>query len=213
MRAKFYIGSLIVAMMISVPAFSQAKSAAKVMNNMVNILKNNAVQTNFGLVVKPAGSSTTNITGGTFLMKGEQFTFSTKEIQVYFDGKTQWTYMPDINEVSITNPTEKELAETNPLALLQAYNNKSTVRHIKNNMVKDAYTIELTPKDKASEIIKIQVVVDKKTYYPKSIQLIDKRGMISTLALKKFQIGVKTDSKTFTFNSSIYNDIEINDLR
>ena len=121
--------------------------------------------------------------------------------------------MPDINEVSITSPTEKELAETNPLALLQAYSTKSTAQYIKNNAVKDAYTIELTPRDKTSDIKKIQVVVNKKSYYPQTIQLADKKGMISTLALTKFQKGVKTDEKTFTFNSSVYKDIEINDLR
>lgn len=213
MKAKFHIMSLIAAMMVSVSAFGQIKSATSVMNSMVNVLKNNTIQTNFGLVVKDANSTSPSIMGGTFLMKGNQFNFNTKEMQVYFDGKTQWAYMPEINEVSISTPTEKELAETNPLALLQAYSSKSTTRHIKNNAAKDAYTIELTPKDKASEIKKIQVVVNKKTYYPQSIQLVDKKGMISTLALTKFQTGVKTDDKTFTFNSSIYKDIEINDLR
>lgn len=213
MKAKFYIGSLIAAMMISVSAFGQIKSASSVMNNMVNILKNNSIQTNFGLVVKDANSSKPSVMGGTFLMKGNQFTFSTKEMQVYFDGKTQWAFMPDINEVFITSPTEKELAETNPLALLQAYSTKSTAQYIKNNAVKDAYTIELTPRDKTSDIKKIQVVVNKKSYFPQTIQLADKKGMISTLALTKFQKGVKTDEKTFTFNSSVYKDIEINDLR
>lgn len=213
MKTKFYIGSLIVAMMISVNVYGQAKSATSVMNNMVNMLKNNSIQTNFGLVVKDANSNTPAITSGKFLMKGSQFMFSTKEMQVYFDGKTQWAYVPEINEVSITNPTEKELAETNPLALLQTYSSKSTMRHIKNTAAKDAYTIELTPKDKTSDINKIQVVVNKKTYFPRSIQLVDKKGMISTLALTKFQKGVKTDDKTFTFDSSIYKDIEINDLR
>lgn len=213
MKAKFYIGSLIAAMMISVSAFGQIKSASSVMNNMVNILKNNSIQTNFGLVVKDANSSKPSVMGGTFLMKGNQFTFSTKEMQVYFDGKTQWAFMPDINEVSITSPTEKELAETNPLALLQAYSTKSTAQYIKNNAVKDAYTIELTPRDKTSDIKKIQVVVNKKSYFPQTIQLADKKGMISTLALTKFKKGVKTDEKTFTFNSSVYKDIEINDLR
>lgn len=213
MKVKFYIGSLIVALLISTSAFGQVKSASKVINNMVNVLKNNTVQTNFGLVVKTAGSSAPSMMGGTFLMQGNQFTFKTKEIQVYFDGKTQWTYMPEINEVSITNPTEKELAETNPLALLQAYSNKSSMRHVKNNAAKDAYTIELMPKDKASDVTKIQVVVNKKTYYPRSIQLVDKKGMISTLALTKFQTGVKTDNNTFTFNAFSIKDIEINDLR
>ena len=211
MKIRFYLSGVIVAMVISVSA--SAQTATHVMNSMVNMMKNNAIKTNFGLVIKEAGATNLHTMGGTFLMKGEKFTFNTDEMQVYYDGKTQWSYMPGINEVSITAPTEKELAQTNPLALLQAYSSKSIIRYFKNNSAKNAYSVELIPKDKSSDIGRIQVVIDKKTYYPQTIQLADKKGMISTLALTKFQKGVKTDEKTFTFNSSVYKDIEINDLR
>jgi len=46
------------------------------------------------------------------------------EMQAWFDGKTQWAYMAQNNEVSITEPTEKELAETNPMAILSGYKTK-----------------------------------------------------------------------------------------
>ena len=129
MKTKLYISTFVIALMFSAGASAQLKSATSVMNNMINMLKSNSIQTNFGLVVKEPNSTNLHKMGGTFLMKGEKFTFSSNEIQVYFDGKTQWAYMPEINEVSITNPTEKELAQTNPLALLQAYSSKSTVRY------------------------------------------------------------------------------------
>lgn len=211
-KAIFYLSALLMTLATVFGANAQ-KSASGVMNSMVNVLKTNSIQTNFGLIVKESGSSDLHKIGGTFLMQGAKFTFKSNEMDVYFDGKTQWAYMPAVNEVSITTPTEQELAQTNPLALIQAYNAKSTAKFIRNYSAKNAYTVELNPKDKASDIRKIQVVVSKTTYYPMSIQLVDKKGMISTLALAQFKTGVKTDANTFVFNSSIYKDIEINDLR
>ena len=70
MKVKFYIGSLIVALLISTSAFGQVKSASKDINNMVNVLKNNTVQTNFGLSGKNCRFISTKHDGHTFLMQG-----------------------------------------------------------------------------------------------------------------------------------------------
>lgn len=48
---------------------------------------------------------------GNFTMKENKFILNTEEMNVYFDGKTQSAYMTSVNEVSITNPTEKELVK------------------------------------------------------------------------------------------------------
>lgn len=214
MKAKNFIGSLLIAMMV-VPAMAAQNNnnAVKVLNNTISLLQKNAIQTNFGLVVKPAGSSTVQKMNGTFLMQGNKFVLNTNDMNVYFDGKTQWSYMPDVNEVSITNPTEQELAETNPLALLQAYKSKSIIRFSPQKNSKITHSVEMTPKTKDSDFQKVVVVVNKSNNYPQSIQLIDKKGMISTLVLSQFKTGIKTNNNSFVFITKNYKDIEINDLR
>lgn len=213
MKTKFYFESLLVICLFFSTSVLQAQSAKSVVDKMINVFQTNSIQTNFGLVVKESNSTDLHKVGGTFLMKDNKFMLTTNDMQVYFDGTTQWAYMPEINEVSITTPTEKELAATNPMTLLHAYRDKSTMRFINNSGNKNTYIVELKPKDAKSDMKRIQVTVNKTNYYPLSIQLEDQKGMISTLALTKFLTGVKTTDKTFTFDASIYKDIEINDLR
>lgn len=214
MKATKFFSSLMIAMMVVPLMYAQSNnSAIKVLNNVVNVMQKNAIQTNFELGVKEAGSAKAQKMNGTFLMQGNKFVLNTNEMKVYFDGKTQWSYMPEINEVSITNPTEKELAETNPLSLLQAYRNKSTVRFAPKSKSKTTHTVELLPKAKQSDFQKIVVVVNKTNNYPQSIQLTDKKGMMSTLTVSQFKTGIKTTNNTFTFITKNYKDIEINDLR
>ncbi|MHB9055822.1 MAG: LolA family protein [Paludibacteraceae bacterium] len=213
MKPKKFIGSLLIAMLFVPALFAQSnQNAVKVLNNVVTLIQKNAIQTNFGLTVKEAKSSKVQEMNGTFLMQGNKFVLNTNDMKVYFDGKTQWSYVPDVNEVSISNPTEKELAETNPLALLQAYKNKATIRFAKTTS-KTTQTLELFPKSNVTDFKKIVVVVNKSNNYPYSLQLTDKKGMVSTLVLNQFKTGIKTNNNTFVFITKNYKDIEINDLR
>lgn len=209
---KLYLCALWSLCLTTMPLPAQ-QSAANVMNKMIRLLQNNAIRTNFGLVIKAPGDSQMEKVGGSFIMQGNKFVFSTNNMQVYFDGKTQWAYMPTLNEVSISTPSEQELAQTNPLALIQTYYAKSTAKLIRSNNAKQTYNVELTPKETEADIRKIQIAINKSNHHPRSIQLVDKNGVVSVLSLVKFQVGAKTTPDTFVFNSSVYKDIEINDLR
>ena len=210
MKKIFYLLFASGFLFASLPAQSD-KAAVKIVEDMAFILQKNAVQTNFSMTVKQ-GSSTQKMSGA-FVMQGNKFALNTSEMKVYFDGSTQWAYSPDINEVSISNPTEKELAETNPLAILSSYKAKSTIRFAKKQDDKSAHLISLTPSAKNAEFKLMQVKIAKLTNYPLLLQLTDKKGNVSTLSLSQFRKGVKTSKDTFTFKPSLYKDIEINDLR
>lgn len=60
---------------------------------------------------------------GKLLMEGNKFHFDTNEMQVWFDGKTQWTaqHSSDITEVYISEPTPAEQQSVNPYLLLSHY--------------------------------------------------------------------------------------------
>lgn len=208
MKKKY---SILIALMMYA-GFASAQSAVKVLEDMVNQIQNNAIKTNFGLVVKQPGSDNLHRIKGAFLLQGNKFVLNTTDMDVYFDGTTQWAYAPEINEVSITTPTDKELAETNPLALLAAYKSKSTIRFAKNSD-SSSYLISLTPKAKESDVKTIFVRVSKANKQPTMVQLFDKKGGISTISLSGFNSGVKTNADSFKFNTSLYEGIEINDLR
>ena len=58
---------------------------------------------------------------GTIAIKGKKFHATTAQATIWFDGKTQWTYMKNNDEVNISNPTESQLAAINPYNFIYLY--------------------------------------------------------------------------------------------
>ena len=46
---------------------------------------------------------------GSLTMSGRCFKLITDRLSIWYDGKTQWTYVPENEEVNITEPTADEL--------------------------------------------------------------------------------------------------------
>ena len=51
---------------------------------------------------------------GILLLKGEKFYLNNGNIQSWFDGKNQWSYVGDTEEVNISHPSNEELQGLNP---------------------------------------------------------------------------------------------------
>lgn len=195
--------------------FANAQTAKTALDNMMKMLQSNTIQTNFILKVQEGEGAKANIQTikGIYLNSGNKFSFVTGEMKVYFDGKTQWAYAPSINEVSITSPSAKEISETNPLALIRLYRDKTTISKSEFNKTTGNFLIHLRPLDTKIDIKSIELIINKATNNPQSILIINKNGVKNSIHFSQFKKGVKTTNNDFIFNPSIYKDIEINDLR
>ena len=88
-------------------ASSFAQSAKSVLDKAAShITVKDGVKANF----KMTGSM--GNTSGTILIKGRKFQATTPVATVWFDGKTQWTYVKKNDEVNVTTPTEAQLFVT-----------------------------------------------------------------------------------------------------
>ncbi len=196
---------------LSVSAQNNAE-AQKVIDNLVSSLSTSAIKTNFRLSSGQKNTVNSQSVSGTFILKGNKFVLDTDGTKAWFDGKTQWTYVADSKEVSVTEPTESELADTNPLAILSKFRAKSFIRFSKTKSAAN-HIIELNPKSKKEEFSQVQVQINKATGNLVSIKLTDKRGSTTLLALSNYQKGVKVPDNTFVFNKANYKGVTINDLR
>ncbi len=190
-----------------------AVNPTKRLDNVIELIKKNTVQTNFTLTSKQSNSSDLFTVKGKFTLKGEKFILKTQEMNIYFNGKTQWVYTPDINEVSISEPSDSELAKINPISLLNTYRNVSVISTNKKKSNNRIHVIELHPKNSKSDFQKIVLKVQKSNNYPTFIQLTDKKGGVTQLKLTQFKKKNKFNEQEFNFNTKKYKDIEINDLR
>ncbi|MDO9154455.1 MAG: outer membrane lipoprotein carrier protein LolA [Paludibacter sp.] len=186
--------------------------AEKLITDLLTNAKSNAIKTNFELTVSEKNAVNSHIGSGTFIMKGNKFFLEMDEIKTWFDGKTQWSYLTENNEVSITEPTEKELGETNPMAILAAYKTKCLIRFSKLKSTQN-HIVEMIPKVKNDDFTKVEVQINKTSGNLFSIKVLQKNGTTTLLTLSNYQKGIKVTDDIFVFYKTKFKGVMVNDLR
>ena len=180
-----------------------AQTAKSVLDKAAaNITVKSGVQANF----KMTGSL--GNTSGTIAVKGRKFHATTPQAIVWFDGKTQWTYMKNNDEVNVTTPTESQLQAINPYNFINLY--KSGYNSTLNKSGKD-YVVHLTASLKDKKIRELFITIDKSSYHPTQVKLLQgtKWTIFDIKDLKKQNI---PDSQ-FRFNAKDFPQAEVIDLR
>ena len=150
---------------------------------------------------------------GFLLIKGKKFYLNNGSIQSWYDGKTQWSYVADTEEVNISHPTNEELQSINPYLILMRY--KMDFDYIykgaqTRNGVK-GHDITLTPKRTNNrEIIRMHI---SNIGHPMSIRIEQNGQMVSNINITSFREKQKLEDGMFRFNKSLYPNAEIIDLR
>lgn len=193
--------------------FSQNNSDAEhVISDFIGKLKSATIVTNFNLKVSEKNSVNSHLNSGSFILRANKFVLEMDAMKVWFDGKTQWAFLTKSNEVTISEPTDNELAQTNPLAILSAYKIKSLIRFSKTVSDKN-YIIDLTPKDKKSDFVKIEVQINKASGNLVSMKMSNKNGQLINLIITGFRRDSKVAEEDFVFHPSKFKGVNINDIR
>lgn len=150
---------------------------------------------------------------GVLLLKGEKFYLDNGNIRSWYDGKTQWSYVADIEEVNISHPTPEELQGINPYYILMRY--KTDFDYIykgtqTRNGVK-GHEILLTSKDAANkELIRAFISLD---YRPLAMKIEQNGQTLIEINVTDYQRNQKLGDENFRFNKSLYPNAEVIDLR
>ena len=149
---------------------------------------------------------------GTIVMKGEKFYLHSGQIQSWYDGKTQWSYVADTEEVNISHPTPEELQGINPYFILVNYqeNFESSYKGMKTQEGKQVQEIVLAPKGNAHEQITLWI---SKTSHPIYIKVENNGKPVSEIHVKNVRKQKEINDHVFRFNKSLYPNAEIIDLR
>ena len=211
MKRLTYSICLLIISIIGLQAQNNA-DAERIIDNILNQVRTSAISTAFTLKVSEKNAVNSQSGSGTFIMKGSKFVLEMDNMKAWFDGKTQWAYLAESNEVSITEPTESELADTNPMAILSKYRSKCVIRFSKTKLTQNN-VVEMLPKDKKSEIVRIEIQSAKSTGHPVSIKMVAKNGTTTLLTLSNYQKNMKVSDDIFVFNKAKYKGVTMNDLR
>lgn len=148
---------------------------------------------------------------GSATMSADKYFMTTPVLTVWYDGRTQWTFLKSSGEVSITEPTVEELMASNPFAILS-----SPADYYKVRMLGDSQgckRVELTPKSKMSGISKIVVSVRPSTNYPAAITVSFDDGRSVDVVIDNMTSGNAKPLSTFRYDAKRFPATEIIDLR
>ena len=151
---------------------------------------------------------------GVLQTKKDKFFLTVPEMMVWFDGATQWTYLPHSKEVNISAPSGDDLLLLNPMLFLQEYkkdyNATLTGESVFAN-AKAVYDITLTPR-KTGTIDKIEIQIEKNASLPVKIIITMRNQLRNTIIINELKKGSHAD-ELFSFPEASYLGVEVIDLR
>ena len=185
----------------------------KVLDNAASLIrKSGDVKTEFTATTF-TGTTEQGSTSGTMLLQGKKFQLNTPEMITWYDGKQQWCYVPETEEVNLTIPTEKEMQAVNPYAFLNLYKKgyditmrESTLRG------EQTYEVHLLAQDAKLSAQEIYIDVRRSDYLLLCIRVRQDKDW-HRISIHSCQGGQKIQESDFTFPKEKYPNAELVDLR
>ena len=181
-----------------------ATQARKVLDKTASIIgRKGGASANFKISSTKIGATT-----GTIAIKGNKFHARTPQAIVWFDGKTQWSYMKSTDEVNVTTPNEAQQMAMNPYQFINIYKQgyKLGMTTTGSN-----YNVHLTAQNSSRSAQELYILIDKKTYRPTQVKMREGKTW-TTISISNFQAKDHADG-VFVFKSKDFPDAEVIDLR
>ena len=191
------------ALLMASTATTMAQTARQVLDKAAKtITSDNGVKADFKL------TNSVGSTSGSIAIKGTKFHATTPQAIVWYDGKTQWTYVKNNDEVNVTTPTPAQQQAINPYTFIHLYRQgyKMTM-----NKSANAFTVHLTAQEASRKIQELFITVDKKSYQPTQVKMLQgkKWTTFDISGIKKQNIA----DATFRFSQKDFPTAEVIDLR
>lgn len=179
-------------------------TARKVLDKTAAVVgKKSGAQAQFHIANAKLGNAS-----GTIAIKGNKFNARTADATVWFNGKTQWTYMKNTDEVNVTTPTQAQQTQMNPLTFINMYKNGYKLSM---KTVEGKYEVRMVAENKSRSVQEMYIVVNPKTFVPTQVRMRQKDSW-TTINISNFKATPQSDA-VFTFNKKDFPSAEIVDLR
>ena len=151
---------------------------------------------------------------GNLTLKGNQFVLNFMGVTRIFDGKKNYTIIPEDEEVTISKYNENDENSIPPSKMLTFFNsgykyNWDILQNIRGRKIQYVKLTPLSSKDKTKEIL---LGIDTQTKHIYNKIEIAKDGTKTTLTVNSFKTNQPISKNHFTFTESKYPNYYINKL-
>ena len=153
---------------------------------------------------------------GQIVVKGEKFFLSTPDQEVYFDGKTQWTYDKNISEVSILEPKPQDIQTLNPVSVFELYKTDCTYKYKgekTDSQKRKVQEVSLFPTNSKIDIKQVDIQINPSDSMPVFFYIVYKDKAELRIYIDKYQTKLNLPDSRFVYDAKKYPNVEVNDLR
>lgn len=195
----------------------QDPEAKKILDKLSEKTKSHkSISTDFKVTFINIKDNIQNSSEGSIIIKGDKYRLRFMETEAFYDGKILWNFIPEVNEVNITEPEPNdEDIFNNPKRLFTIYENDYKYQLISNieENGKNYTLMDLYPIDLDEEFSRIRLHVNVDEYYLSSATIFGKDGSHYTITLKNYKTNLNFDDNYFIFDTKNFPNIEIIDMR
>lgn len=141
-------------------------SAEALLEKAVAVIKSDAaVQMDYNYTVYDDDGVIVYSDNGTMKLDNDRYSLVMENMKVWCDGKVQWSYMKDIDEVYITGADSEEAQNLSPLYIMEKYRENYSMALVD----KGASAMVVLTSKESEEVERLELVIDKETARLKSL--------------------------------------------
>ena len=189
---------------LALPVLAQQEGARDILRRAADtFLREGGVYVSFSL------RSSEGLSSGTLRLKGEKFVLEAGGMTTWFDGHTQWTYLPSSDEVNISEPTDEELQTLNPYAWLYLYDREYDLQSLPAE-TSGQYKIEMSARSAGVQVERLVLWLDKSGLHPVKFSLTLAGNVEPTLiTVRDYRTRQPYTDAMFVFDPGVCETIEI----
>jgi len=211
MKRLFAIITLISA---SVSLLAQNDPAAvRILDNFsAKATKAPSVSMKFTLETVDQVEGTSNSITGSAILSKDRYRIELPENIICFNGETSWSYLPDVEEVTITKPEKNDDSfMARPSSIFTVYKKDYKARLLEERT--GSYLIDLYPDDINSDHVRIRLEIGKSGLDLKNLEYKYKNGITIILKVTGYDLTFQPADSEFVFAQAKYREAEIIDMR
>ncbi len=208
--------TIVLAIVLATPSlFSQQKSdkeAIAMLEKAYRKIYKTAYSTKIKTTIKSPTDSQTEVHHMNIRLWKDMFCMTIADVEVYYDGKTQWNFDRELNETTILTPTAKELAMVSPIAMIYDYKKRYRIDFQIPKIYDGHYDILLMPIDRADNVFLVRVLMRTTTNEISRIEVSMRDGGRILFEIGRYK-KIDANVNLFQWDATKHPEAFVNDLR
>lgn len=209
---------LIVALAGNIVMAQQDQKAKDILDQVTSKTQTyKSIEANFSFEMENIEESIKETNNGSIILKGDKYKVKLNELgmEVYSDGTNIWTYMKEINEVTISEFNGESDDMMEPSKIFTMYQNGFNYKFVGESVKegKSIYTIDLFPHEEDSAYKSIRVSIDKSMMLICCARMYNQDGNTYSVMVNDLKTDKEYEDSFFVFDKSKYPGIEEIDMR